>query len=75
MNMIESISEFYKRIDWNDLAQQLAHFKKPESFHIQVHIYNSAKTPFSYKDYYNIESRLFDISKGKIYFPDKKHTE
>lgn len=70
--MIESTSEFYKRIDWNDPALQSVNFKGYEYTHIQASKCNIGKTSFSYKNYYKIESRLFDIPKEGIYFFDEK---
>ncbi|MCD7935984.1 MAG: helix-turn-helix transcriptional regulator [Tannerellaceae bacterium] len=62
--MIESISEFYKRID----RQGPAYTKGREFIDIQPSKCNIGKTSFSYRDFYKI---ALVLEKGKLYYADK----
>jgi hypothetical protein len=62
-NMIESISEFYKRIDRYDHVPEAALSKRKEYSNIQRSKCNIAKPSFSYRDFYSVS----DIQKFLSY--------
>jgi len=66
--MIESLSEFYERIERKDVATMIAESKGKEFFNIQPSRCNIGKTSFSYRNFYKV-ALVMDI--GKLYYADK----
>jgi len=66
--MIESIEEFYKRIERTAEASQHAYQKGDEFFDIQTGKCSIGKTSFSYRDFYKVGLVLHT---GKLYYADR----
>jgi hypothetical protein len=66
--MIESLGEFYKRIERNIEESHIAHQKGNEYFDVQPSRCNMGKTSFSYRDFYKI---ALVTHTGKLYYADK----
>lgn len=65
--MIESISEFYKRIGRTDLIDP-AYSKEKPYFNIQPSKCQVGKVSFSYRDFYKV---VLILETGKLYYADK----
>lgn len=65
--MIESISEFYKRIGRTDLVDP-AYSKEKPYFNIQPSKCQVGKVSFSYRDFYKV---VLILETGKLYYADK----
>lgn len=66
--MIESLAEFYKRINRTAEASQNAYQKGNDFFDVQKSVCSIGKTSFSYRDFYKI-ALVTHI--GKLYYADK----
>jgi len=66
--MIESLTEFYKRIERPELATLTALAKGKEFFNVQKSHCNVGKTSFSYRDFYKVS---LVTHTGKLYYADK----
>lgn len=66
--MIESLEEFYKRIDRNVDKSHLAHERGGEYFDVQASKCNLGKTSFSYRNFYKV---ALVTHTGKLYYADK----
>jgi len=66
--MIESLAEFYKRIDRKAVVSQIAYRKGNEFFDVQKSVCSIGKTSFSYRDFYKIALVLHT---GKLYYANK----
>jgi len=66
--MVESLAEFYERIQRTAEVSQNAHRKGNEYFDVQPSRCNIGKTSFSYRDFYKV-ALVTHI--GKLYYADK----
>lgn len=66
--MVESLTEFYKRINSTAEASLSAHRQGKEFFDIQPSKCSIGKTSFSYRDFYKVALVLHT---GKLYYADK----
>jgi AraC-like DNA-binding protein len=66
--MIESLAEFYKRIERSAEESYGTHQKGNEYFDLQPSRCNVGKTTFSYRDFYKV---ALVVHTGKLYYADK----
>ncbi len=66
--MIESLTEFYKRIERPELVTLTVLTKGKEFFNVQESVCKLGKTSFSYKDFYKVSLVMHT---GKLYYADK----